>query len=130
MKAQRFFRILTILLILAGSVSSCSKKESPKEPVCNVNNPLTDLPWLKERVNDYNEDAKAGNKRHAQIYQCTYKDGTGFLVDDIVGSPDAALQLFNCEGVPLCTIGGIATLRCEEYDVDLENKKLIWEINR
>ncbi len=129
MKAN-IFKTTIILLTLIGGFSSCSQKECPKETVCNVNNPLTDLSWLKELVNSYNDDVKAGYKRHIQIYQCSYKNGTGFLVDDCVGCSDPSFVLYNCEGLTLCTIGGIATLQCEEYNVDLENTKLIWEINR
>jgi hypothetical protein len=101
----------------------------PPQKVCNVDNPLTDLPWLKEIIDGFEKDAGAGYKGHARIYQCNYKNGVGFLLEMCVGCPDAGYWLRSCEGESLCIIGGFAGDRCTEFDVDFENKKLIWEKN-
>jgi len=96
---------------------------------CEFENPLTDLPWLKEIIDGIEKDAEAGHKQHAKIYQCTYTDGIGFLLELCVGCPDFGYWLRSCEGESLCTIYGHAGDPCQELNVDFENKKLIWEIN-
>jgi hypothetical protein len=67
----RFLSIfILILFILTICLFSCQK-----EQVCGVNNPMNDLPWLKKIKND----AKSHHKLYrVKIYQCLYKDGTGF----------------------------------------------------
>ncbi|MDR1895618.1 MAG: hypothetical protein LBR10_02375, partial [Prevotellaceae bacterium] len=103
-------------------------EDSNKEKVCNVDDPLTELPWLKEIIDGFQKDADAGNKPHARIYRCTFKDGTGFLLERCVTCPDFGCDLMNCEGKLLCTMYGLAGKSCSEFEVDFENKKLIFEI--
>jgi hypothetical protein len=117
-----------VLLLLAGMTVSCGKKDCQcnNEKACNVENPLRDLPWLKQFINEV-KDTESGHKR---IYQCTYKDGTGFLINNCVGCPDAGLNLVNCDGTSLCVLYGLAGDPCTEFEIDFESMKLIWEINR
>jgi hypothetical protein len=96
--------------------------------ICNVDNPLIDLPWLKQIV-DNTETEATNNKVHVRIYQCAYKDGTGFLLEPCVGCPDMGYSLYDCEGNHLCVMWGFANNQCKEFEVDFDNKKLIWELN-
>ena len=93
--------------------------------ICNVDNPLTDLPWLKAIVDGFEEEAEPIYK-HARIYRCNYKGGTGFLLEMCVGCPDDGYTLVNCEGESLC-VWEFAGSPCSELNIDFENKKLIWE---
>jgi hypothetical protein len=124
MKRLKFF-LLTLLALSMGI--ACSKDEP--SPVLPVENPLTDLPWLKEIIDGIEKDAEAGYKQHAKIYQCTYIDGTGFLLELCVGCPDFGYWLRSCEGESLCIMYGYAGDPCQELNVDFENKILIWEIS-
>jgi hypothetical protein len=122
-----------ILLISAGGffcITRCHKENSPKEKICNVDNPLQDLPWLKQFIDEIKDIESGYDVPHMRIYQCTYKDGTGFLINDCVGCPDAGLNLVNCEGTSLCVLYGLAGDPCTEFEIDFESMKLIWEINR
>ena len=103
-------------------------EELPKVK-CEFDNPLTDLPWLKDIIAEFEKEAEAGNEVYAKIYQCTYKDGTGFLIEPRVGCPNVGYVLTSCEGNSLCLIGGLLGDVCTEYRVDFENKKLIWEMD-
>ena len=113
-----------ILLILLGSFSfSCEKKvDTPKEKLCNVENPLTDLPWLKAKVEEITLLFQ-NNPLHIAIYQCTYGNKqTGFLEDHgNVGF------FYDCEGEILCIMGGFAGETCSELNI--VSRELIWEIN-
>jgi len=92
---------------------------------CKFENPLTDLPWLKDMIEVWKQ-----NGWRSRIYQCIYKDGIGFLLEPCVGCPDAGYSFRNCEGVALCGGGGLSGQdNCSELNIDFENKKLIWEIN-
>ena len=125
-----------ILLLLAGFFYfSCSpqvkENTSSNEPDCEFENPLTDLLWLKEIVDGFEHNAAAlGYNPHAIIYQCAYKDGIVFLLEMCVGCPDAGYSFRNCKGEVLCGGGGYSGEdNCSEFNIDFENRKLIWEIN-
>ena len=100
----KIFTFAALLLIVAGSFCSCGedcscRENNPKEQVCNVDNPLTDLLWLKEII-----DEIKGNPLSVTIYQCIYGNReTGFLIGMGKISP-----FYNCEGEVLCIMGGVA----------------------
>jgi hypothetical protein len=126
-----------VLLVLAGS--SCKNEkcpckeiiELPKENVCDVSNPLTDLTWLKE----YIDEIKNRGEDHTSIFLCSYINGTGFLLHTacphgIDCDNGTSYVLKNCEGETLCITDGANVLNCqEEFEVDFNNKILIYEIN-
>ena len=115
----KIFTFIALLLIAAGNFCSCGKND-PKEQVCNFDNPLTDLPWLKAIVGEIQEV----NPLSATIYQCNYGNGEiGFLIDR-----DYMKPFYNCKGEVLCIMDGIAGETCSELNIDFENKKLIWEM--
>jgi len=114
---------LSLIVVTLFAAVGCVKPETPPK-TCNVENPLTDLPWLKDKVDEitllFQDDPL-----HIAIYQCTYDDGkTGFLIDQGNIKP-----FYNCNGEILCTMGGFAGEDCPELKIDFESKKLIWEIN-
>ena len=128
-------KFISLWLIIIGSLSSCHEKEAeeefPEEETCNFDNPLADLPWLKEIVDEFEKEANAlCYNPHARIYQCAYKDGIGFLIEMCVGCLDAGYSFRNCEGVVLCENSGLSGEdNCSELNIDFENRKLVWEIN-
>ena len=121
--------VITTLCLVVFAATGCDKsKVTPMS--CNVDNPLTDLPWLKEIVDGFEYDAATFEYNpHARIYQCSYKGGIGFLLEMCVECPDAGYSFRDCEGVVLCSGGGFSGEdNCSELNIDSENKKLIWEI--
>ena len=94
-----------------------------KEYVCDVKNPKTDLPWLKESIDRVEYDAQGGFSHYVKIYQCSYRDGTGFLYESNLGS-----SFVNCEGVHLCgsNIGINPQFKsCSEFNIS-KKRKLIY----
>jgi hypothetical protein len=124
--------LLAICLIGIACKENESSEEENKEKMCNFDNPLTDLSWLKEVVDGFESDAVAlGYNPHARIYQCAYKDGIGFLLEMCVDCPDAGYSFRSCEGVVLCGGGGHSGEdNCSDFNIDTENKNLIWEFNK
>ena len=49
-KILKLTALTAVLLILVGGMTFCAIERDKEELVCNVKNPLTDLPWLKEIV--------------------------------------------------------------------------------
>jgi len=64
--------------------------------VCGVDNPLTDLPWLKEITE---------TSHRLMIFQHTYEDGIGFSLLNTSLIPRVH-EFHNCEGIFLCSFGG------------------------
>jgi hypothetical protein len=143
---KNIFLIAAVLLISSVAFSACNKDEegtdnsnSTREAEelaipCSFENPLTDLPWLKEMIEEFESYEKMpetlpGSIENIRIYQCTYKGGIGFLLSECEGCPDGASWLLNCEGEKLCMMGGIAGFTCPEFEIDPESEKLIWRIN-
>ena len=91
-----------------------------REEPCDFNNPLTDLPWLKEIV----DAAEAGATEYLRIYQCDYRDGIGFLMELFSEASEFEYSFRNCKGVVLCEDEGIA---CPKLNINFENKELMWE---
>jgi len=91
---------------------------------CIFNDPLTDLPWLENLINVWKQ-----NRWHSMVYQCTYKDGIGFLLIPCVECPGAGYSFRDCEGVVLCGGGGESSEdSCAKFYIDFANKKLICEV--
>ena len=128
-----FLGLVAVLLLLAGSYTSCTKKKEKQciENECNVCNPLTDLPWLKE----YIKELKKG-KIAIVLFICSYKNGTGFLFffpcpPGIYCDAGPSYVLKNCGGETLCITDGSNVIECQkEFEIDFKNKKPILELNR
>ena len=92
--------------------------------ICGVENPITDLPWLKARIDEYILLIQEGVPlSDVAIYQCTYGNGeTGFL--DFNGNVN---PFHNCEGEILCELGGYLGETCSHLNIDLDNVKIIWD---
>ena len=108
----------TLCALLAGfclCVVNCERYEPQiiiPVKVCDVDNPLTDLPWLEK-------ETRAG---YCKIYQCVYNDTVGFLL--IASPPFMAYRLKNCEGETVCMNGYISG--CKDVGIDFDSRKLIW----
>jgi hypothetical protein len=117
------FKITVIILLLAGSISSCSKKESP-EPWCDVNNPLTDLPWLKEFV--HSSEQMPGMFK--DISQCTYNNGIeGFLITPCVNCFSYVIVLYSCDGTVLQETGEGTSTEAFFEEWNIKDMKIIWK---
>ena len=86
---------------------------------------MNDLLWLKK----IKKDAKQHPKLYCvKIYQCSYKDGTCFLIEpNCKNCNDIGTKIANCEGEILCIFGGYDGALCTELNVDFDNMKLIWK---
>ena len=92
---------------------------------CNFDNPLTDLPWLKEKINEITLLFQ-GNSSNIAIYQCTYSSEKTCFIED----HGNIAFFYDCEGKTLCATGGFTGKNCpDELNIDFSKKKLIWKTN-
>ena len=124
-KKPIWFTVITTLCLVGVTLFAtvgCDKSEIPPT-VCNFDNPLTDLPWLKEKIDEFNLLAQENQSLSIAIYQCKYgNEEIGFLVDNGNTKP-----FYNCKGEVLCIMDGDAGETCSELNIVSE--ELIWNIN-
>jgi len=124
-KKQFRFTITIFCLIVFNLFVTigCTKPPEKQHKVCNVDNPLTDLSWLKEKIDELHLLFQENPNLSIAIYQCKFGgEKTGFLEDrGNVGF------FYTCEGETLCIMGGNAGETCSELNI--VSKELIWKIN-
>ena len=104
--------------VLSAFLGCDKSKEQPT--TCDVDNPLTDLLWFKEKIDEFNILAQENRSLSIAIYQCRYgNDEIGFWVDEGDIKP-----FYNCKGEALRTMGGFAEETCSELNI--VSKELIW----
>ena len=107
-------RITSILCFLAITAIYCNRAEIPPE------SPLTDLPWLKEKIDEINFLIQEHQLLSVGIYQCIYDNGKiGFLEEH-----HHIAYFYNCEGKILGIMGKFEEEACSELNIT--SKELIW----
>lgn len=120
-----FIAITTALCLIVSTLFIAIGCDKPKTSptTCNVDNPLTDLPWLKIKIDEFNLLFQENPRLDVTIYQCEYgKKESGFLIDEGNIKP-----FYNCNGEVLCIMGGFAGETCSELKI--VRQELIWKIN-
>ena len=122
-----FINAIAFVLFLGGLLmTSCNKDSSEPEPTCVFDDPLTDLPWLKEIVEKYTEDSKK-YRIHFRVLQYTYRDEVAFFLSttgpllDCMDCPGG--DFLNCEGEVVCGLNPAYGEFCKEF----YDGKLIYE---
>lgn len=119
-------KIAVLVLASVGmlSISSCEKeKETCSDCHCQVEDPLTDLGWLKDKVIEFDYPAHVPSMK---VYTCKYQNNKdGFFFEE-VGVRDGQQYLYDCKGNLLCIIGGFAGRVDTVYNVDYTSLQLIY----
>jgi hypothetical protein len=102
-------------LCLALLLISCSGDDD-KPTTCGVKSPTTQLPWLKEAIEEYNEP----DFMDVSVEQGEYNSQTVFIVIPCCPTCDMLPPpVYNCEGQE---IAGLAS-----FDNDITHRKVIWK---
>jgi len=123
-------KLTAFLLILLGSFSSCEKKESTNNNACEFENPMTDLPWLKEYCDKLQENQKI-SKIRIDLYKITGKDEYVFkTVTEIpTMSPSVWVDWKNCSGETIFTMAAEAPPETQaKYEEFLKDKEFVEEV--
>ena len=112
------------LLFMVVYFTSCDSNQVD-EKVCEVDNPLENLTWLKEIRVGF-ELSSFYVKR--KILQYDYKNETVFFIDSCNGCADNLTIVYNCEGSIICEFGGIGGLNtCADFTAEATNEITLWE---
>lgn len=88
---KNIITVLVSLFLIAG----CSKEEVRNKQICNLADPINELPWLKEIKNSLTNCSC-----EMSIIQATYKEQTIFYtkMTDLLCDGIETYTLYNCEG--------------------------------
>lgn len=118
-------RILLFLITIICKVlliSACSNSE--ENTICNVENPLENLSFLKE-AKDNIDRIDCGGK--SSITQYTYNNNTVFEVIICDQITNGQTLIYNCSGDTICIFGGIAGVNtCPDFNNNKTNKKQLY----
>lgn len=102
---KRLLFILFLFFVMSVLPKSCAENlEYADAGICNVDNPLEDLPWLNDIVYSIQLSMRPTG---SQIIQYTYKGEYVFWVDMCYQCADGLIQVYNCTGEVICEFGGI-----------------------
>jgi hypothetical protein len=92
--------------------------------VCNTENPLQDLPFLKEAKDNLDKIDCAGK---SSITQYTYNSETVFKVIICNQIADGQTFVYNCAGETVCVFGGIAGVNtCTDFEKTATDKIILY----
>ncbi len=104
---KHIFTALTLALLMIAPYSCEDQLEytdATRNGVCNVDNPLEDLEWLKDLKQGIQLSMQAAG---SQIIQYTYMGEPVFWVDQCYMCADGLIMVYNCNGDVICEFGGI-----------------------
>ncbi len=95
-------QIITLLAILPFVVLSCKSDDVNLNNICNVENPVEDLAWLKEIITDIEQSSQSDE---FYISQAVYEGKTVFIVGNCCASCNTVFPVYNCEGEYINILG-------------------------
>ena len=111
---------LVILFGMGLLLMSCKEDESPiiLENTCGVANPITDLPWLVEIIDE--------SSQYSYVVQAEKDGETLFLIANCFPGANSVIPVYNCDGDFLGPLGYRET--GSEFDFELlTNGEIIWK---
>lgn len=92
--------------------------------VCTTEDPLKNIPWLKELKETFEQSSQAAGTR---IVQYEYEGECVFLVDDCYGCADALQVVYNFDQEKICEFGGIdGRNTCPDFMEKATGKIILW----
>lgn len=102
---------------------SCEKEGGCIEPdiICNVNNPKTELTWLKAEVQRRQQN-HTDVEKYFYIQQATYNGQTVFMYNNCCPMCSTIVPVYNCQGELLFHLG-----QNPEEDKKIKDIKILWK---
>ncbi len=116
-----------VVLFICLSLLACSNDDDQNTSleICGVNNPIEDLPWLKEIKEGFEMSFSPVG---SQIIAYQYNGNDVFWINNCVNCEDALVQIYNCMGEVICQKGGITGLdECPEFEAEAINEKVLFD---
>lgn len=104
---------------------SCAEQAAccdPAYPICDTADPVNDLPWLKEKVEDLKEiDPKIRN--YFFVEQANLNGEAVFIFNNCCPDCTALIPVYNCEGKLICE----NLPACPDIWDNLEIQAIVWQ---
>jgi hypothetical protein len=114
---KKFHRVLMVVFLAMMTVFSCERDDFNN--TCNVDDPVEDLPWLRERISTIlvtnPEIAK-----YQYISMAEYNGETVFMFGNCDPLALSVFPIFNCSDVLIGTLGEIPA-------DSLLNSEIVWK---
>lgn len=119
LKCMLFFFAITFI------ATACKKDDQPEEAtICDIDNPLETLQWLKEIRDGFDMQANPLPKRITQYF---YQGECVFLIDGCVGCDDNLTTVYNVDQDVICEFGGIAGVdTCPDFDTEATGELILY----
>ncbi|CAH8285412.1 hypothetical protein EV196_1019 [Mariniflexile fucanivorans] len=112
---------ITLLLTLVFIIFSCCKKDNDVTNTCNVSNPVEDLTWLKEQIQEL-ENTSSYESKETYILQTKHDGNSLFILGNCCAACNSVSTVYNCEGEMIGYIGD------DTFNFNLiENSTIIWK---
>ncbi len=119
MKPGLFISIVALLILLF----SCTSNGINDNYDCGSDDPLEDIPWLKEKKEVLSMSAQYNG---FQIIRYKYNGEFVFYIDECYGCIDDIKSVYNCDGDIICEFGGFAGLNtCPDFDEEATDSTML-----
>jgi len=113
--------ILTLTLLLLTMLSCKDDDDNLLSNTCQVSNPIEDLDWLKEKIEELAQTDSEFLK-YFYVSQNTYMDKTVFIFPNCCPSCNTVVPVYDCEGNHIGFVGD------ENISTNiLNNDTIIWK---
>lgn len=118
MKKKFVFALITTIVVL-----SC--KEKHNSPCDNFDETNSGSEWLSETIKWYSENGSGS----PEIYELKYSWGVAILISPCSACSDEMVEIYDCQGNHICSVGGIAGINTcpSAYKNETPKSKLIWK---
>jgi hypothetical protein len=112
------FLLFTVTMLFA----TCTNDDcSDLNNTCMVQDPVTDLPWLKQTIQRYEETKNTEMYRYLYIAQATFKGRTVFIFGNCCPNCNTVIPVNDCQGKFLF-------YRFDKEQADkVKDEKVIWQ---
>lgn len=125
MMKKYIFITLSFAFLMVAPYSCEAPFENANYQVCNVENPLEELQWLKDIKQTIQLSmGPAGT----QIIQYFYNGEPVFWVDMCYMCADGLIRVYNCDGEVICEFGGIdGRNTCIDFDTEATDSTMLFK---
>jgi len=95
-------QIILFLTLLSFIILSCKTDDDNLNNTCNVANPIEDLDWFKEIIEDIEQSTLVDE---FYISQAIYEGKTVFIVANCCANCNSVITVHNCEGEQIARLG-------------------------
>lgn len=91
-------------MVISLSIISCKNDDDNLNNTCSVANPIEDLDWLKEKIEEL-EQSSLFESGEIYISQANYNGNTIFILGNCCALCNSVISVYDCEGELIARLG-------------------------